>query len=258
LNFPSHHRFTHTHEHLTCRTCEKTLPVPVNYCPACGVRVKNWVSQELKWLYPLLVYFFLNLLVICIYKYSNLVEDTFENMLYADGIISSITLIFVAIFYNDLMEIFKLQKLSLNPLAKMIALVVAGAVVVNFLANYISQALYEEIYYYTLIFTDYPYPVLYAILFVCLQPAIFEELAFRGFLFRFAEKLSSPKTAILVTALLFGIMHMDLIALLWLLPLGYVFGYFRYKYKSIWYGVIGHFVYNLVILLFEFKDLYFS
>ena len=185
-------------------------------------------------------------------------EESLGNMLFADGIISTITLIFVVLYHSDLAPVFRLERLKIIPLARMLALLVAGAVAVNFLTNYISQLLYQEIYYYTLIFTDYPYPVFYSILFVCLQPAIFEELAFRGFLFTYVEKLSSPKTAILVTSLLFGIIHLDPIALIWLLPLGYIFGYFRYKYQSIWYGVIGHFVYNLVILIFEFKELYFS
>lgn len=214
------------------------------------------MAQELKWLYPLLIYFFLDILVICFYRYSDFLEDSFLSMLLVDGIISTITLVFAGIYIKDLIPIFRIDSVKLKPLTQMIGLLITGAVVVNFLANFISQALYEEIYYYSLIFIDHSYPALYAILFVCVQPAIFEELAFRGFLFSYVEKLSSPKSAILFTTFLFGIMHLDLIALIWLLPLGYIFGYFRYRYNSIWYGVIGHFIYNLVILLFEFKELY--
>ena len=47
-------------------------------------------------------------------------------------------------------------------------------------------------------------------------------------------------------------MHLQIISLLWLIPIGLVFGLLRNKYNTLWYGVIGHFVYNFSITVYEF------
>jgi membrane protease YdiL (CAAX protease family) len=74
---------------------------------------------------------------------------------------------------------------------------------------------------------------------------------FRGVLFNETLKIAGLKSTILITSILFTILHLSLISIFWIFPIGLVFGYLRAKYNTILYGVIGHFVYNASVVIVE-------
>jgi sodium transport system permease protein len=81
-------------------------------------------------------------------------------------------------------------------------------------------------------------------------PAVAEEWLFRGYLFGAVRAVSRPRTAILVSALLFGVFHVVIGGLLsWerLLTttlLGLVLGWVRWKTDSLWPGMVLHTCHN--------------
>ena len=66
--------------------------------------------------------------------------------------------------------------------------------------------------------------------------------------------MTTPTGAVYITAFVFGIIHLAVISMLWLVPLGLIFGMLRAKYNTLWYGVIGHFTYNLGFILLEYAQ----
>ena len=75
-----------------------------------------------------------------------------------------------------------------------------------------------------------------------------EEIAFRGIVYTRVEKTTNAVTAIIVSSVLFGLMHF--VAGGFLLVTGaalmaLVFGYIFYKFKSLWVCIIAHAVANL-------------
>jgi membrane protease YdiL (CAAX protease family) len=99
------------------------------------------------------------------------------------------------------------------------------------------------------------YAKLITILVVALQPAIFEELAFRGVLQEGLNKITDKKQAIFISAFLFTILHMSFISFFWLLPFALCLGYVRMKEETIWYGVLIHFCFNTTACFLEFFEL---
>lgn len=97
------------------------------------------------------------------------------------------------------------------------------------------------IYYYT----DYRL-MIYS---VAIMPALFEELAFRGVLYNYFAAVTEERRVVMLTATIFAAMHLNFIALLWLLPLGFYLGYLRKKHHTVWYGALFHFGFNLMICL---------
>lgn len=83
--------------------------------------------------------------------------------------------------------------------------------------------------------------VLIAVLAIAVAPVV-EELVFRGLIQRRLELRWGPAPAILATAVLFALVHID--TLPWVLPLhvflGLVFGWVVYTTRSIWSGVLLH------------------
>lgn len=79
---------------------------------------------------------------------------------------------------------------------------------------------------------------------VAVVPGICEELLFRGYLLSSVENKLKPRTAILVVAVIFGVFHMSVVKFLTTALLGYVFAYLALKSKSIFPGMLMHFMNN--------------
>lgn len=84
----------------------------------------------------------------------------------------------------------------------------------------------------------------YLVLFLtAIQPAVFEELVFRGVAFRAYGHLGQKK-AVLISALLFALLHMNLQQALYAFVLGVLFAFFVGRTGSILASMVPHFFIN--------------
>lgn len=74
---------------------------------------------------------------------------------------------------------------------------------------------------------------------------ICEEILFRGFILRAYERIGMWK-GIIITALLFSILHLNIQNILAPFFLGLVLGFVVYKTNSIFAGILGHFINNAI------------
>lgn len=74
-----------------------------------------------------------------------------------------------------------------------------------------------------------------------------EEVLFRGVILRGYERLGIKK-AIIITGLLFGLMHVNIQNFLGPIVLGFVIAYVVYRTNSIFGGMVVHFLYNAISL----------
>jgi membrane protease YdiL (CAAX protease family) len=80
---------------------------------------------------------------------------------------------------------------------------------------------------------------------LALLPAVGEELLFRGLIQRLlGEWLRNIHLAIWISALIFGVMHMQFFGLLPRVLLGALFGYLFYRTGSLWIPIWAHFINN--------------
>lgn len=87
--------------------------------------------------------------------------------------------------------------------------------------------------------------LLTSILFMALMPAIAEEIFFRGFLMNvFNGVFKNMHVAILVTAILFSVIHLQFAKFIPMFFLALVFGYAAYWTGSIWTSIAAHFINN--------------
>lgn len=80
---------------------------------------------------------------------------------------------------------------------------------------------------------------------ICILPPFFEEFLYRGVLFKHLQPLGEGP-AVFVSAFLFAIGHISLSQTLFALAVGVALGYARSRSGSVWYGVLIHFVVNLI------------
>lgn len=89
------------------------------------------------------------------------------------------------------------------------------------------------------------------ILIVAGAAGLCEEVLFRGVMLRGYERLSIKK-AIVVTSLLFGLMHVNIQNFIGPVILGFVIGYAVYRTNSILAGMVIHFLNNAISLTFAY------
>jgi uncharacterized protein len=80
-------------------------------------------------------------------------------------------------------------------------------------------------------------------------PAMFEEVFFRGAMQNLLVKwLNKPIVAIIITSLVFSLVHSSIYLFLSRAALGFVLGLMYYKTKNIWVNIIAHFLNNAILL----------
>ncbi len=92
--------------------------------------------------------------------------------------------------------------------------------------------------------------MLVAMLVIGILPAIGEELIFRGLLQKkLMSAMNAPHVAIWLTAIIFGVFHLQFFGVLPRILLGALFGYIYYYSGNIWYPIVAHFINNGLAVL---------
>ena len=118
----------------------------------------------------------------------------------------------------------------------------AGMTIANWLAPDIMES-YKQLMEASGLVDNVLITVVYGIL---LGPVL-EELALRGLTFGYLEKSNiKPFLMILISGILFGAMHLNLVQGIYASVLGFFLGYLRYKYRSISVTIVTHILFNLM------------
>lgn len=118
----------------------------------------------------------------------------------------------------------------------------AGMTIANWLAPDIMES-YKQLMEASGLVDNVLITVVYGIL---LGPVL-EELALRGLTFGYLEKSNiKPFLMILISGILFGAMHLNLVQGIYASVLGFFLGYLRYKYRSISITIVAHILFNLM------------
>jgi membrane protease YdiL (CAAX protease family) len=143
-----------------------------------------------------------------------------------------------------------------NPAAPRWYAVALGAVPVTFLLATLTVGFLvkfcglPQVEYVRPVFeAGYGWPTI--LLLTCVQPAIFEELAFRGVILGGMRQVLDDREAIVVAAMMFMIIHLSLLSFPHLVLIGLVLGYVRVKSGSLYPGMLAHFGHNLAVVLTE-------
>lgn len=88
------------------------------------------------------------------------------------------------------------------------------------------------------------------LIFLALLPALLEELLFRGTLQPFIQdRVRNKHVAIWITALLFSLLHQDLLGLIPRMVMGAMLGYLVVWTGSLWSSILAHGVNNALVVL---------
>jgi len=236
-----------------CANCKKLLVTSDIFCGNCGKKIASEKAIVETRSVQLVIAFYIAYLVFAIGAYF-FYEDsnTVRTEIIIESVFIVLTLGFCLFDRKAIIALYNTRKIDLKGIAFSLIFPIISAVVVYFGIEALNGLLFEDSYGYFESYIYYKDSIWYGILFIAILPPIFEELAFRGFLFNQLQKFASPNITIFATAILFGLIHFSFISFLWIFPFGLVLGYLRQKYNTLWLGMGVHFIHNLGVLLIEY------
>ena len=119
------------------------------------------------------------------------------------------------------------------------------------LVNAMTDLLGAETLEYTTPFLEAGYGPGIIILAICVQPAICEEIAFRGVILSGLRGSLRQGEALVVSALLFTTIHLSVLSFPHLFLMGLLLGYLRLRSGSLYPSMALHFTHNLLCVLSE-------
>jgi len=81
-----------------------------------------------------------------------------------------------------------------------------------------------------------------------------EELCFRGIILNRLQAWTGKWTAVLIQALLFGLVHLNLFQGLYAAIFGFALGYLYVRFRKLWLCVAGHMAFNSIAFMLMFLD----
>lgn len=230
------------------------------YCEQCGNRLFVPKSADISGDRGNLKKIFLvyGLLLLYLLAQNFLFKDadsTTDNIL--EWCFYALIAVLAAVYIRDWIYLLNPRKWRWKQFLLLELFLVALAIGVNIIVPHLNHALGHGDYNYMAPYIFSAYPLITAIFHNAMLPAIFEEISLRGFVFSHTASFMSLKGAIWVTAFLFFMLHLSIVSVIWLFGIGLIFGYFRARYRTLWYGIIGHFTYNTVIVLLDYYSFYY-
>ncbi|MEO5681834.1 MAG: type II CAAX endopeptidase family protein [Chitinophagaceae bacterium] len=241
-----------------CIHCNLFIAEDAGYCNHCGtLQMEPDIEEAEKKqqvIISLAIFFGVHLAICLTANFTNYARGIIP-LLIIDAALSLFTLVYIALFRKEMKGLFRWQHFSFTKLLSYAAIATVAAVLVNYAVKWLNKSIFDAESYYYYAFSHLRYAKLITILVVALQPAIFEELAFRGVIQQRLNKITDSRQAIFISAFLFSLLHMSFISFFWLMPFALWLGYIRSKEETIWYGVIIHFCFNTTACFLEFFEL---
>ncbi|MDH5599225.1 MAG: CPBP family glutamic-type intramembrane protease [Cyclobacteriaceae bacterium] len=243
---------------ILCTYCGAIQPKDYKFCSTCGrqnnthTEKKNSKNEEFqKTLTSLAIYTFTVLFFLVISAFT---DDSLSDLIFWTVLLALIDLGF-AFYHKDVWKLMsiKAKHTVIIPIALVVGL--TTGIIVHYSTEGINT-LFNE-FYFNPFWSIYEseYPLFYGILFIAVFPALFEELAFRGFVYNNIKTLSNKKSALFGSAFIFALVHFSLSSIYWLFPFGLLLAWIREKYNTLIPGMLIHFAHNSTVVII---DIYFS
>ncbi|MCH7782737.1 CPBP family intramembrane metalloprotease [candidate division KSB1 bacterium] len=170
------------------------------------------------------------------------------EFLLLEGVIIIPALVFAKIKGYSFRRIFRLNPISKQQLISAVVIGISLVVVINFMENML-QSLPQPGWYSDMksqfetgivdsLFFDSTYKLIVLIISIVIFAAFFEEMLFRGFIQQSFESRFSPVWAVVITAMMFSVLHP--FGMLPIMMLAMVLGFMSLKSNSIYPAIVIH------------------
>ncbi len=243
-----------SNETYYCDACKSEVKNYHRYCPTCGeylgadaAKISLFNNSNLRAAFV----FFIVYLFVCLVVQTTNWFNSYNRLFWIEIFLAAFTLYHVSKNFKAIKPLLKFRNFSAIRLACYIVLAAISSFIINIIITKLNFSFFGTDTSYYNMYSMYAMPGLLMMYSIAIYPAIIEELAFRGVLYNYLDTFLDERVVVIVTGFMFGMMHLSFISLFWLVPFGILVGAMRKRFGTIWYGVIFHFIFNLVAVLFD-------
>lgn len=242
-------------DHTPCINCEAHILPGTRFCNHCGALQleRDPVSVNDKWtaLKQVALFYSIQLTLCGLLTFVDALK-TFGWFVIGDVCLAGTAVLFFCYNWAETRQVLKWPGFSVWKLLLYCVAAMAGSLCVSFVVNWLNHTLFsKDISYYNFFILTTSHPKLWMVFSVAITPAIFEELAYRGFVLQNMLKIVDTKQAVIIISFLFAVIHLSFISLFWLVPFALLLGWVRVKENTMWYGVCIHFCFNFTVCILE-------
>jgi len=233
-----------------CLHCGSLIPKESNFCGQCGQGVTLGEWEKNRPHYSAIIAFYLT--IIGFIGASSLMfsqaDVSFMSTLLVEILFAAIIVIYSLFNLDSILPLYTKPDVPRRVWMFNLSFPIFSSFLVYYSMDSLNTWLDLESSNTYLDNIDLDYPMLWTVISITLLAPIFEELAFRGYLFNHLLKVTSWQITVVATAFLFSLIHFSMVSLLWIFPFGLVLGYMRYRYNSLWLVMLIHFIHNLIVV----------
>lgn len=178
------------------------------------------------------------------WKGGSVTLSFFQSIMLSEGIVLLPGLLIATVCGSEVSEIFRFRKLKISTCLLVVVFIffieplvsVANAVSLLFSENE-AMGIANE-------YMSQDSSFLYIALVMAIIGPVAEEITFRGIIYAGLRRSGRILPAIILQALLFGLMHLNVNQMSYAFVLGVAFGILDEVTNSLWPGIIGHFMIN--------------
>ncbi len=253
---------SYTNENGYCKICDKEIKNYHRYCYNCGGYLGfDGMHQSLfqnRGLQSAFSFFFIYLIVCLFVRFTDFFDD-YSRLFWIEILLAVITIAYASANFRNLKPALIFRNISFVRLTGCISLAAIASVIINIIVSKLNISFFGTDAGYYGRYSIYSMPALLMVYSIALNPALIEELAFRGIIYTYLKTFLDERLVVIITAFMFAIIHLSLFSLFWLVPFGILAGAMRKRFGTIWYGVVFHFTFNLIAVLFDlYKNGYFN
>lgn len=241
-------------EKYFCESCNAGVKGFHRYCHHCGeylgsdgTKINLFNNSNLQSAFG----FFILYLFVCLVVQSTDWFSSYDMLIWVEIFLAALTFYHAVKNFATIKPILKFRNFSWIRVTGCISLAVVCSFFVNIIITKLNFSFFGTDTSYYDRYSIYSMPWLVMVYSIAVYPAIVEELAFRGVLYNYLDTFLDQRVVVIVTGFTFGMMHLSFISLFWLVPFGILVGAMRKRFGTIWYGVIFHFTFNLVAVIFD-------
>jgi uncharacterized protein len=241
-------------ETFACEECDSGVKKYQRFCHNCGAYLGSnaddisiFNNSKLQAAF----FFFVIYLFVCLtVKYTDWF-DSYDRLFWIEILLAVITLVYARKNFSSLKPVLRFNNFSFLRLLGVMIISVVFSLIINIFVTEINITIFNTNINLYEPYRIYQFPVLVMFYSVALMPAVFEELAFRGVLYNYLDTILDERLVVMVTSFAFAAIHLNFLALVWLIPFAIFLGTLRRKYHTIWYGVVFHFVFNITACIYD-------
>lgn len=236
-----------------CSNCQYQISSAHHFCRNCGQQLNHKEFKQLgnkkSQLNQIFLFFSIEL---CFCITALLIQEhTIGLSIFLDIAMAITAVLFFGYNWDETKSTLKWSSFSFKKILLIVPLTVISSYLVQFIVAHLNHIVFNETYTFYATYAQLPYGNYIMVVSVALFPALFEELAYRGFLIQKLLNIVDKKEAMYISSILFFFVHFSMTSFFWMLPFAILLAYVRLKENTLWYGVVIHFFFNLTACLVE-------